>query len=101
MIMKEYGVQESWIKALVVENMFPTERIETEFYEPVMYLRDGEILMVYNDRIIVSYNPKTKTFKKTKIIQTRCNSFHSVAYSPCFASLHSLFEGEEVRKMRG
>ncbi|PRQ27575.1 putative F-box associated interaction domain-containing protein [Rosa chinensis] len=65
-IMKEYGVQESWIKALVVENMFPTERSITEFYEPVMYLRGGEILTAYNDRIIVSYNPKTKTFKKQK-----------------------------------
>ncbi|XP_004292837.1 PREDICTED: F-box protein At3g07870-like [Fragaria vesca subsp. vesca] len=98
--MKEYGVGESWTKALVIENVYPREFL-ADSYEPILFLADGEILMVYNDRIIVRYNPKTKTFKKTKIIQTRLNSFQSVAYSPCFESLLRSFKGEEVRNMRG
>lgn len=62
-----------------------------------MFLGDGEILMMYNDRVVDSYNQETKSFQKTKIIQIRSNF---VEYSPCFVSLHDVLKGEEVKMIR-
>ncbi|KAK9946605.1 hypothetical protein M0R45_012061 [Rubus argutus] len=68
-----------------------------DVYEPLMFLGDGEILMMYNDRVVDSYNQETKSFQKTKIIQIRSNF---VEYSPCFVSLHDVLKGEEVKMIR-
>ncbi|KAL6207798.1 hypothetical protein ACLB2K_018751 [Fragaria x ananassa] len=99
---KEYGVGESWTKALVIENVYPREYL-ADSYEPILFLDDGEILMVYNDRIIVRYNPKTKTLKKKpKLFRLDSTHFRRLHIVPAlFESLLRSFKGEEVRNMRG
>lgn len=101
-VMKDYGVQESWTKILVIENLYVTDFRYSldqrhDVYEPLMFLGDGEILMMYNDRVVDSYNQETKRFQKTKIIQIRSNF---VEYSPCFVSLHDVLKGEEVKMIK-
>ncbi|KAK9933531.1 hypothetical protein M0R45_020726 [Rubus argutus] len=99
-VMKDYGVQESWTKILVFENMYPQERYHLHnVYEPIVFSSDGEILMIYKDRVVVRYNQETKTVSKTGIIQTQ-SRFHAIAYHPCYASLHYVSNGEEVIRVR-
>ncbi|XP_048427885.1 F-box protein At3g07870-like [Pyrus x bretschneideri] len=43
-VMKEYGVQDSWTKTLVVEKLYLRER-SCDLYEPLIFLSNGEILI--------------------------------------------------------
>lgn len=43
-VMKNYGVQESWTKTLVIENLYDRE-LSCDLYEPMVYLSNGEIIM--------------------------------------------------------
>nr|XP_011462668.1 PREDICTED: F-box protein At3g07870-like isoform X1 [Fragaria vesca subsp. vesca] len=54
-VMKEYGVQESWRKTLVVEGLYPRQ-LDNDVYEPLVFLRNGEILLSYIDWTVVCYN---------------------------------------------
>ncbi|KAM5569193.1 F-box protein [Rosa sericea] len=99
-VMKDYGVQESWTKILVIENLYPWVRYGLHnAYEPIVFFNDGEILMTYKDRVVVRYNHETKTVSRTGIIQTR-SQFRAIAYCPCFVSLHHVSNGEEVVRVR-
>ncbi|KAL6219313.1 hypothetical protein ACLB2K_007072 [Fragaria x ananassa] len=90
-IMKDYGVQESWTKILVIENLYPDSS-----YKPIMFLNDVEILMRYR-RSVVYYDQETKSLKRTCIVQTQSES-EAFGYCPCFVSLHDVSEGEEVKR---
>ncbi|XP_024196040.1 F-box protein At3g07870 [Rosa chinensis] len=52
-VMKNYGVQESWTKAFVVDRNPQFAR--TGVYEPILFLSDGEILMK-SDCGVIRYN---------------------------------------------
>ncbi|XP_061991423.1 F-box protein At3g07870-like isoform X2 [Rosa rugosa] len=99
-VMKDYGVQESWTKILVIENLYPwVGHVLQNAYEPIVFFNDGEILMTYKDRVVVRYNQETKTVSRTGIIQTQ-SRFRAIAYCPCFVSLHDVSNGEEVIRVR-
>ncbi|CAB4262854.1 unnamed protein product [Prunus armeniaca] len=99
-VMKEYGVQESWTKVLVFGNLYecPEERI-CHVYEPIMFLRNGEILLLFNNCAVVCYNQETKSFREIRITWTR-SPFEAIAYSPSFVSLYNVSKGEEVKRVR-
>ncbi|KAL6228428.1 hypothetical protein ACLB2K_002379 [Fragaria x ananassa] len=92
-IMKDYGVQESWTKILVIENLYPDSS-----YIPIMFLNDVEILMRYR-RSVVYYDQETKSLKRTRIVQTQ-SEFEAFGFCPCFVSLHDVSKGEEVKRIR-
>ncbi|CAN6551487.1 unnamed protein product [Malus baccata var. baccata] len=98
-VMKEYGVRETWTKTLVIENLYPRE-LSCDLYEPMVFLRNGEIVMSYNDWAVVCYNQKRTSLRETRITQTR-NQFHAIGYSPCFVSLYNVSRAEEVKRVQG
>ncbi|KAI8561454.1 hypothetical protein RHMOL_Rhmol04G0341000 [Rhododendron molle] len=59
-VMKEYGAKESWTKLFVVPNK------SREFYShdcmPLCYANDGEVVMMFDSKILVSYNPKENSY---------------------------------------
>ncbi|XP_061995143.1 F-box protein At3g07870-like [Rosa rugosa] len=100
-IMKDYGVQESWTKILVIENLnLHLSNSGCELLEPLMFLRNGDILMTVDDRYVAFYDQKRKRFCEAIMSQTE-GKFHSVAYSPCFVSLYDVSKGEQVKRVRG
>ncbi|CAB4293433.1 unnamed protein product [Prunus armeniaca] len=98
-VMKDYGVQESWTKTFVIENLYPRE-LSCDLYEPMLFLSNGEIVMSYNDWVVVCYNQKRMSFRETRITRTR-SEFHAIGYSPCFVSLYDISKAEEVKRVQG
>ncbi|KAK9933548.1 hypothetical protein M0R45_020742 [Rubus argutus] len=95
-VMKDYGVQQSWTRFLVVENLYP----RGYRYEPIMFLNNGEILMsCCGVGAVVCYNPETKGFRKTSIAPID-SEFVATGYSPSFVSLYDIAKGEEVERVR-
>ncbi|KAM1083555.1 hypothetical protein ACFX19_022338 [Malus domestica] len=80
-IMKDYGVQESWTKIVLVTD---TARTIAVF---------GDIFM-YNGGV-VCYNQETKSFREIEITLTDERTRDAISYSPSFVSLYDL--GEEVK----
>ncbi|KAM0985059.1 hypothetical protein ACFX13_012593 [Malus domestica] len=99
-VMKEYGVQKSWTKVLVFEKLYDcVEELCCDVYEPIMYLSNGEILMLYNNRAIVCYNGERKSFREIKITWTQA-PFEAIAYSPSFVSLYNVSNGEDMKRVQ-
>ncbi|KAK9933568.1 hypothetical protein M0R45_020761 [Rubus argutus] len=97
-VMKDYGVQESWTKTLVVEGLYLPE-LDNDVYEPLVFLRNGEILLCYNDWIVVCYNQGTKSLRETRVAQTGSH-FRAIGYNPSFVSLQEVAKGEKVKRVR-
>ncbi|KAK9933600.1 hypothetical protein M0R45_020790 [Rubus argutus] len=97
-VMKDYGVQESWTKTIVVEGLYLPE-LDNDVYEPLVFLRNGEILLCYNDWIVVCYNQGTKSLRETRVAQTGSH-FRAIGYNPSFVSLQEVAKGEKVRRVR-
>ncbi|KAK9933588.1 hypothetical protein M0R45_020780 [Rubus argutus] len=95
-VMKDYGVQESWMKTLVVEGLYLPE-LDNDVYEPLVFLRNGEILLCYNDWIVVCYNQGTKSLRETRVAQTGSH-FRAIGYNPSFVSLQEVAKGEKVKR---
>ncbi|XP_050374662.1 F-box protein At3g07870 [Argentina anserina] len=103
-LMKNYGVQESWTKVLVIEvreHLHPKTiyRDMRYAYEPILFLSDVEMLIMSCDRLVVRYNLVTKCVERTRIVQTE-SQFQACDYYPCFVSLHDVANGEEVKRIR-
>lgn len=95
-VMKEYGVKESWTKQFVIENLYPRQS-RYDFYEPVKFLSNGEILMLYNDSEVVCYNTETKRMRRTRVTHTR-HEFNSIALTPSLVSLYQVAKRELVQR---
>ncbi|KAK9903126.1 hypothetical protein M0R45_001265 [Rubus argutus] len=95
-VMKDYGVQESWTKILVLEDNYPRGR-GLDFYQPMVFLSNGDILMSYNNEDVVCYNKEMKGFTETKITGTG-SVFRAIAYTPCLVSLRDVSKGEKVKR---
>lgn len=96
--MKEYGVQESWTKIIVFESLYKYHRdLSWHSYEPIMFLNNGEILLLFNNRDVVCYNQESKSFREISI-QATTSPFLAIAYCPSFISLYDVAEGEEVER---
>ncbi|XVE65708.1 hypothetical protein DITRI_Ditri08aG0021500 [Diplodiscus trichospermus] len=98
-VMTEYGVKESWTKQFVIENLYPKQG-SWDFYEPMVVLNNGEILMMYNNDAVVCYNQKRKNIRGTKFFRTR-SQFDAIAFTPCFVSLQTVAKGEQISRMQG
>ncbi|KAE8660102.1 F-box and associated interaction domains-containing protein [Hibiscus syriacus] len=96
-VMKEYGVKESWTKQFVIQDIFP-KGYGSDFYEPLVVLRNGEIFMLLNNEAIVCYNQKRKHIRGSKFFKIR-SSFDTIAYTPCFVSLYNVAKGEQISRM--
>ncbi|KAF7837192.1 F-box protein [Senna tora] len=99
-VMKDYGVKESWTKQFVIENLYPRQsRSSSDFYEPVKFMSNGEILMLYNDSEVVCYNTQTKRLRRTRVTHTR-HEFNSIAHTPSMVSLYHVAKRELVQRLR-
>ncbi|XP_020425870.1 F-box protein At3g07870 [Prunus persica] len=98
-VMKDYGVQESWNKILVIEDLYMKD-VSCHYTEPVMILIDGQILMAFNGRDVVFDNQEVKSLGKSQITPTG-SAFDATSYSACFVPLSKVFKEEEVKRVRG
>ncbi|KAK4266445.1 hypothetical protein QN277_027366 [Acacia crassicarpa] len=98
-VMKDYGVKESWTKQLVIENLYP-RKSHSDVYEPVKFLGNGEILMLYNDSEVLCYNTVTKRLRRTRVTHTR-HEFNATALTPSLVSLYHVAKGELVLRVQG
>ncbi|XP_061993296.1 F-box protein At3g07870-like [Rosa rugosa] len=78
-VMKDYGVEESWTKTLVFEGLYPPPELNNDAYEPLVFLRNGDILLSYNDQIVVCYNQGRKSLRKARVTRTKL-SFRAIGY---------------------
>ncbi|MBA0813224.1 hypothetical protein Gohar_027095 [Gossypium harknessii] len=78
--MKEYGAKESWIKQFVIEYLEHSKRNSYYSYQPMVVLSNGDILMLYNNGVIVCCDQKRKHLRQTKLIQT-CSCFNTITYT--------------------
>nr|XP_011462128.1 PREDICTED: F-box protein At3g07870-like [Fragaria vesca subsp. vesca] len=97
-VMKDYGIQESWTRSLVIENFFPKE-LSFVCCEPIILLSNGEILMFNDDDpwVIVCYNKEEKSFREARITSTTLPLIQ-LGYCPSFVSLHDVSKGEVVKR---
>ncbi|XP_058005350.1 F-box protein At3g07870-like [Hevea brasiliensis] len=105
-VMKEYGVRQSWTKEFNISSDLPRE-LEEEVVDPAfkisrMYRRsftrvicsvkNGEILLQYKCRALLSYDPRQGTFKDIKI-PGMPNMFEAVAHDGNLNGIDSLLIG--------
>ncbi|OMO95383.1 hypothetical protein COLO4_15938 [Corchorus olitorius] len=96
-VMKEYGVKESWVTQFQINSYDPTDGYEIEFYYPLIFLKNGEIIISFNNEQVVSYNLKRETLRDTGLSRTR-GEFDAVGYTPCFVSLEDVANGEQITR---
>ncbi|KAK9285396.1 hypothetical protein L1049_024588 [Liquidambar formosana] len=94
-IMKNYGVKESWSKDFVIDNLI-FERHNLDFYEPIMILNSGEILILFNHDAVVLYSHETKGFDYLDIFGVK-SMFEAIAHIPSFVSLRDVAKGENLK----
>ncbi|CAA2957251.1 F-box CPR30-like [Olea europaea subsp. europaea] len=70
-VMKEYGVEESWIKLISINSstIDPDDILQPFAYlKPLAYSKNGEnVLVTYDDKRLVWYNLRTKTIKNVSV----------------------------------
>ncbi|XP_040364575.1 uncharacterized protein LOC121050065 [Rosa chinensis] len=96
--MKDYGIQESWTKDFVIKNLQlhpPSLESYRLYYEPVMFLSDGSILISYCNEVFISYNQEMDSYLKIEGY-----SGTIIAYHPSFVSLCTFSNGAKVERIR-
>ncbi|OMO69218.1 hypothetical protein COLO4_29208 [Corchorus olitorius] len=97
-VMKDYGVKESWTMQFRIKHKSLSYAFSDWFY-PLILLKNGRMLMSYGDEMIVCYNLKKKRFRETTIRRTVDSfGFDIVAYTPCFVSLKDVAKGEHISR---
>ncbi|KAM5565860.1 F-box protein [Rosa sericea] len=99
-VMKDYGVQESWTKVFVIKNLLLPDMEDygvqvCPYFEPVMFLSDGSILISYSNEVLISYNQETESYLKIEGYLGRI-----IAYHPTFVSLCTVSNGADVQRIR-
>ncbi|KAG6793813.1 hypothetical protein POTOM_003036 [Populus tomentosa] len=97
-VMKRYGSKQSWIQQYVIENLYPDVG-RLKFYEPLIFLSTGEILMSFNGEFLVCYNTTLKKLAKKSTITQSKGGIHAIAFNPSLVSLNDVARGEEVRAL--
>ncbi|KAL7218812.1 hypothetical protein ACSBR2_011976 [Camellia fascicularis] len=98
-IMKDYGIKESWSKEFVIGNV-TGKRGYGDYYETIMILKNGEILMFVNKGVLVLYSPKEGRVEKLNIDGININpAFYGTAHIPSFVSLKDVAKGESLKKL--
>uniref|UniRef100_A0A5B7BYK1 F-box domain-containing protein n=1 Tax=Davidia involucrata TaxID=16924 RepID=A0A5B7BYK1_DAVIN len=65
-VMKEYGVEESWVKCFAIN--FDQVGWNIRYIRILCSQKNGEILMLYNNQLLLSYNPQTMRLGKVSIV---------------------------------
>ncbi|KAL3504183.1 hypothetical protein ACH5RR_034024 [Cinchona calisaya] len=108
-VMKEYGIKKSWSKEFVIDK-HPIDLVGQwyEVFRILKVFRDGEILLLWRDDYLYSFNSKSNALQgidTRKFLATRngngvfqeCNPcIEVVDYVSSFISLKS-FAGEKVK----
>ncbi|KAK9291412.1 hypothetical protein L1049_019359 [Liquidambar formosana] len=97
-IMKNYGVKESWSKDFFINNPI-YERHNLDYYEPIMILNSGEILVLFNENALVLYSYETEGFDYLDIFVVK-SDFHAIAHIPSFVSLKGAAKGKILKVCR-
>ncbi|KAM7490390.1 hypothetical protein LguiA_033311 [Lonicera macranthoides] len=89
-VMKEYGVKESWSKDIVI-----TRSISYfDSYELIMINGNGKILMIFNKKSIILYDPESKAFEsELQIFAGVRSNFEAIAHVPSLISLKDVAKG--------
>ncbi|KAM7493269.1 hypothetical protein LguiB_027878 [Lonicera macranthoides] len=89
-VMKEYGVKESWSKDIVI-----ARRIDNfDNYELIMIYGNGKILMIFNKKSIIIYDPESKAFEsELQIFAGVRSEFEAIAHVPSLISLKDVAKG--------
>lgn len=94
-VMNEYGIKESWTKNFVITNLI-FDRHHLDRYEPIMILDSGEILMLFNGKSLVSYDPREEVFNYLSPYGAG-PKFQAIAHIPSFISLRDVAKGENLK----
>ncbi|WRX22203.1 hypothetical protein QQP08_014690 [Theobroma cacao] len=92
-VTKDYGVKESWTTQFRI-NPYVTD-CKTDYYYPLIFLKNGEILISFNDEFVVCYNLEKGSLRDTRIFRTM-GEFTTIGYTPCFVSLDDFAKGEQI-----
>ncbi|KAI3468778.1 hypothetical protein Pfo_025441 [Paulownia fortunei] len=85
-VMKKYDSQDSWTKEFIVDTAIPMGRPLDGPFRPLQILRNGKILMIWVDRILVCYDPKKKSFRFLEFNGVKSLG-RVVLYTPSFVPL--------------
>ncbi|GFQ01340.1 F-box protein at3g07870 [Phtheirospermum japonicum] len=85
-VMKEFGCRESWTKEYAVDTASHVGRLLDGPFKPLQILGDGKILMIWDDRVLVKYDPETKDFRFLEFNGVRSLD-KVVLYTPTFVPL--------------
>ena len=95
-VMKIYGVEESWTKQVVIAR----NSLEPDFREirPMMILKDGNVLILRDDKNLELYDPRLKKFGKIEI-KGVSSIWDAVTYVASYGSLRDIVKRECVRDL--
>lgn len=89
----EYGNGDSWSKEISIA---PEEWMLYEMIHLVKDFKDGEILFLFWDDILFSYNPETKTVTRVDVCEA---NFSATVHVPSSLSLNTIFGAEQVKEI--
>ena len=94
--MKIYGVEESWTKQVVIAR----NSLEPDFREirPMMILKDGNVLILRDEKNLELYDPRLKKFGKIEI-KGVSSIWNAVTYVASYGSLRDIVKRECVRDL--
>ncbi|KAK9285717.1 hypothetical protein L1049_024916 [Liquidambar formosana] len=94
-VMKDYAVQESWTKEFVIP------LYSGSLFHPIKYLTNGDILMVYAEQALVSYNYAKKRLRYLDIRGVD-SKYEAIVHTPNLVSLKDIMMGDnlEVQNVR-
>ncbi|KAM7485463.1 hypothetical protein LguiA_001472 [Lonicera macranthoides] len=72
LVMKEYGVVESWATLFVVSNMDLMVNLYYGQLAPLMFTENGEVFLKINNRTLVLYNYKRNSYRILPIPENGC-----------------------------
>ncbi|KAK9284933.1 hypothetical protein L1049_024114 [Liquidambar formosana] len=98
-VMKDYGIRESWTKEFVIQTPITYNTGLRDFYQPIRLLGDGEILMLHNNKALVSYNLKEGSFLDLDIYGVQ-SDIDAIAYNPSFVSLKGIAMGQNLKVLK-
>lgn len=97
-VMKDYGVKESWTREFVIDINFYCGLREHHLHHPITFLRNGDLLFIWNSSTLVSYNHRKGTFREFKAFGP--HDFHVIAHIPSFISLKGFARDGLVKSIR-
>ncbi|KAG5515671.1 hypothetical protein RHGRI_036648 [Rhododendron griersonianum] len=98
-LMKDYGVKQSWSKDFYIVKMINETEIY-DYYEPIMVLESGLILMLVNQDSLLVYDPGLEHYEDVHIYGI-ASMFRGIAHVPNLVSLGDVARGENLKEALG